>query len=215
MKEIVRPESLHLQAYTILKDTIITGDRKPAERIVEAKVASALGISRGPVREAIRMLIQDGLLHYNGGYVKVYEPDVADIKALFQCRESLEVLAVSLAIDVQDSKMFDRLEKNMKQTEKAINEKKDLTQMDQDFHTIILESSKNEHLIRLLDMIKTKIHYMRSTMEANFYPTLLEEHQRLYEAMLEGDKTKAIDLMHAHIQKGLNNVLKTIEAQQE
>ncbi|HLR53859.1 MAG TPA: GntR family transcriptional regulator [Pseudogracilibacillus sp.] len=211
MKEIVRPKSLHLQAYTILKESIIAGDRKPAERIVEAKVASALGISRGPVREAIRMLIQDGLLHYNNGFVKVYEPDVADIRELFECRESLEVLAVSLAIDHQEKKMLTRLDKNLQHTQQAIDDKQDLTQFDQDFHTIILEGSCNKHLIRLLDMIKTKIHYMRSTMEANFYPTLLEEHQRLYETILEQDKVKATELMQSHIQKGLSNVLKTVE----
>src|SRR5699024_3357827 len=110
MKEIVRPKSLHLQAYTILKESIIAGDRQAAERIVEAKVASALGISRGPVPEAIRMLIQYGLLHYNKGFVKVYVPVGAEIRELFECRESLEVLAVSLAIAHQEKKMLTRLD---------------------------------------------------------------------------------------------------------
>lgn len=78
MSQIVKPESLHIQAYNILKQSILDGERQPSERIVEAKVAGILGISRGPVREAIRMLIQDGLLVYNDGFVKVYEPTIDD-----------------------------------------------------------------------------------------------------------------------------------------
>ncbi|AUJ25066.1 GntR family transcriptional regulator [Virgibacillus dokdonensis] len=71
---IVKPESLHLQTYAILKEEILEGAYRPGERVVEAKIANQLGISRGPVREAFRMLIQDGLLIYNDGFVRVYHP---------------------------------------------------------------------------------------------------------------------------------------------
>lgn len=89
MGKIIKSESLHLQSYNLIKEAIMEGRLQPNERVVEAKVAGKLGVSRGTVREAIRMLIQDGLLIYNEGFVRVYQPNVQDIIDIFQCRESL------------------------------------------------------------------------------------------------------------------------------
>src|SRR5690625_3596221 len=194
MGQIVKPESLHLQAYNILRQSILDGKREPSERIVEAKVAGTLGISRGPVREAIRMLIQDGLLVYNDGFVKVYEPTVEDIIEIFQCRESLEVLAIKLAINNMTKEVTGKLDKNLAETKEVVDQGIALKQLDQQFHTIITEASGNNHLIQMLNMIKTKIHYMRSSMvEATFYPTLLGEHERIYEAIIKKDEVTATE----------------------
>lgn len=210
MRQIIKPESLHLQVYQILKQSIIDGDRKPAERVVEAKVASSLGVSRGPVREAIRMLIQDGLLLYNDGYVKVYEPNEKDIREIFECRESLEVLAIQLAIKYNHEELMEKLSENVQETKVVLDQGLKLKQLDQQFHTIIMHASGNNHLIRLLDMIKTKIHYMRSNMETTFYPTLIDEHERIYNCIVEKDIEKAESLIRAHIQKALEEVLRRI-----
>jgi len=210
MGQIIKPESLHLQAYNILKQSIIDGERKPSERVVESKVASLLGISRGPVREAIRMLIQDGLLIYNDGFVKVYEPSIQDIKEIFECRESLEVLAIKLAIEHGNEAFLKELVNNIKETKEVLDQGLRLKQMDQQFHTIIINASGNNHLVQLLDIIKTKIHYMRSNMETNFYPTLIDEHEKIYQCILHKDIEKAEKLIRIHIQKGLDGVLKKI-----
>lgn len=208
MSQIIKPQSLHLQAYHILKQSILDGERKPSERIVESKVAETLGISRGPVREAIRMLIQDGLLVYNDGFVKVYNPTITDIIEIFQCRQSLEVLAVKLAIENMNDKVRKELEKNLAETQEYVDKGKELKQLDQQFHTIIIQASNNSQLIQLLDMIKTKIHYMRNSMiQANFYPTLLEEHEKIYEYIVQKDVVKAGEMMSDHIQRGLDGLL--------
>ncbi|MEI3605624.1 GntR family transcriptional regulator [Pseudogracilibacillus sp. SE30717A] len=212
MSQIVKPESLHIQAYNILKQSILDGERQPSERIVEAKVAGILGISRGPVREAIRMLIQDGLLVYNDGFVKVYEPTIDDIREIFQCRESLESLAVKLAISNLSENVMIALEENLAKTKDVVDQGKALKQLDQQFHTIIIEASQNNHLIQMLNMIKTKIHYMRNSMiGATFYPTLLEEHERIYEAIVNRDVKAATNMMSEHIHRGLEGVLEQIK----
>ncbi|HLS66063.1 MAG TPA: GntR family transcriptional regulator [Pseudogracilibacillus sp.] len=212
MGQIVKPQSLHLQAYNILKQSILDGERKPSERIVESKVAETLGISRGPVREAIRMLIQDGLLVYNDGFVKVYSPTVNDIVEIFQCRQSLEMLAIRLAIQNYNEKLKAKLEQNLKETEAVVNKDKELKQLDQQFHTIIIHASNNSHLIQLLDMIKTKIHYMRNSMiDAPFYPTLLQEHGQLFDLIVAQKEDEAAEMMSGHIQRGLDGVLELIK----
>lgn len=212
MSQIVKPESLHIQAYNILKQSILDGERQPSERIVEAKVAGTLGISRGPVREAIRMLIQDGLLVYNDGFVKVYSPTIDDIREIFQCRESLESLAVKLAINNLTENVITTLEDNLAETKDVVDQGKALKQLDQQFHTIIIEASQNNHLIQMLNMIKTKIHYMRNSMVgATFYPTLLEEHEQIYDAIIKQDIEVATNRMSEHIDRGLKGVLEQIK----
>lgn len=211
MGQIIKPESLHLQAYNIIRQSIINGEREPSERIIESKIANTLGISRGPVREAIRMLIQDGLLIYNDGLVKVYEPTVVDIIEIFQCRQSLESLAVKLAIDNMTDEVKNKLDENLKVTEKVVDKRQELKQLDQEFHTIIIEASGNQHLIQMLDMIKVKIHYMRSSMVgATFYPTLLEEHERICKAIYQKDVDTSVKIMNKHIQRGLDGLLEQI-----
>ncbi len=208
MSGIVKPESLHLQAYHIIKKSIMDGEFKPSERVVESKIATKLGISRGPVREAIRMLIQDGLLNYNDGFVRVYQPHVQDVIDLFECRESLETLAIQLAIKNISEAEKEQLAVNLKETKEVPDHGVELGQLDQQFHTIIIGASKNRQLIELMDTIKTKIHYMRKSMVGgDFYPEFIEEHEHLYELIREKKEEKAVKFMHAHIKRALDGVL--------
>lgn len=213
MSKIIKAQSLHLQAYNLIKEAIMEGKLKPDERVVEAKVASNLGISRGTVREAIRMLTQDGLLIYNNGFVRVYQPTIDDVVDIFQCRESLEVLAVRLAIKNADDELKEKLHRNLVETKKVQPDSPDLGQLDQEFHTIIIEASNNRQLIDLLEMIKVKIHYMKNSMVGgSFYPSFIKEHEEIYEAFLKNDEKIAAELMQAHIQKALDGVLRHIKS---
>lgn len=208
MSSIIKSESFHLQAYNIIKKSIMEGERKPSERIVEAKVANQLGISRGPVREAIRMLIQDGLLIYNDGFVRVYQPTVQDVIEIFQCRESLETLAIRLAIKNITDTEREQLATNIKETKNTLELGLVLGEMDQQFHTIIFHASKNNQLIELLEVIKMKVHYMRNSMVGGeFYPSFIEEHERIFEIVVEGNEAEAVKIIRNHIKKGLEGVL--------
>ncbi|MEF2292768.1 GntR family transcriptional regulator [Virgibacillus dokdonensis] len=207
---IVKPESLHLQTYAILKEEILEGAYRPGERVVEAKIANQLGISRGPVREAFRMLIQDGLLIYNDGFVRVYHPAVQDVIDLFQCRESLEALAINLAIEHITDEDKQKLQNNLELTYEAYEQKQtmELSKLDQAFHDIIIQVSKNKQLMELLENIRTKIHYMRITMiKGEFYPSFVKEHEKLVGFLLDGKVEEATNSMKVHIQKGLRGVL--------
>ena len=213
MGKIIKSESLHLQAYHLSKEAIMEGNLKPAERVVEAKVASTLGTSRGTVREAIRMLTQDGLLIYNDGFVKVYEPTVDDVVDIFQCRESLEVLAIRLAIKNLTDEVKESLAHNLQETKKVKPDSPELGQLDQQFHTIITEASNNGQLINLLEVIKVKTHYMRKSMVGgSFYPSFIEDHEQIYEWMLNGNEEEAANLMSVHIKKALEGVLMHIKS---
>ena len=195
-----------------MKQSIMNGERKPSERIVEAKAAKQLGISRGPVREAIRMLIQDGLLVYNDGFVRVYQPTVQDIIDLFECRESLETLAIKLAIKNITTQERELLAKNLTETKNTLERGLVLGELDQQFHAIIFRASKNKQLIELLEVIKMKIHYMRNSMVGgDFYPSFIEEHEHIFILLLDGNEQEAENVMSKHIKNGLKGVLMHIE----
>ncbi|AUJ25067.1 FCD domain protein [Virgibacillus dokdonensis] len=84
----------------------------------------------------------------------------------------------------------------------------ELSKLDQAFHDIIIQASKNKQLMELLENIRTKIHYMRITMiKGEFYPSFVKEHEKLVGFLLEGKVEEATNSMKVHIQKGLRGVL--------
>ncbi|MGY4690928.1 GntR family transcriptional regulator [Salibacterium sp. K-3] len=213
MTRIVKSESLHMQTYHIMKNSILEGEYKPDERLVEAKIAENIGVSRGTVREAIRMLVQDGLLIYNEGQVRVYNPAVEDIVEIFQCRESLEELAVRLAVKNISTEELNGLDENIQKVKEKVNHNSnaELGELDQEFHNTVIASSKNKQLIELMDTIKTKIMYMRNTMTGNDYlPPFINDHERIYNALWNRNEEEAVDEMRAHINRGLDGVLSHI-----
>jgi DNA-binding GntR family transcriptional regulator len=208
MEQIIKSEPLHIQAYNIMKTLLLEGTYKPGERIVEVKLAEKLGISRGPVREAIRMLIQDGLLVQNEGPIQVYQPTLEDIIEVFQCRENLEGLAARLAAKRISAEEMEQLVTNMEKIRQAFahDMSVEVGNLDQQFHDIIIEASQNRQLIQLIQLIKAKISYMRNEIIRHYRENFIhlpDEHERIYQALFARDERKAETEMRAHIKRNL------------
>lgn len=207
---IQKAEPLHLQAYQIIRSLLLDGTFAPGERLVEVKLAERLGVSRGPIREAIRMLVQDGLLIENEGPIHVYQPTHQDLIQLFQCRESLEVLAIQLAVSKLTVQQLADLQLNIEQTREAFEQKRfsQVGQLDQDFHDQIIEAASNQQLSMLMNVIKGKIVYIRNTMIRNQYAYLhdfIGEHERIYHALQKRDSQQAETQMRLHIQSSVES----------
>lgn len=87
---------------------ILNGEFQPNERLVESKLAEQIGVSRGTVREAIRMLTKDELIEQRDSYLFVYNPSQNDIIDIYECRRSLELLSVRLAAQkITDDQLID------------------------------------------------------------------------------------------------------------
>ncbi|KZR60055.1 GntR family transcriptional regulator [Bacillus badius] len=213
MDNVIKSEPLHLQAYAIIKSSILEGVFQSGERVVESKLASKFGVSRGPIREAIRMLIQDGLLTQHDGLVQVFQPTHQDIIDILQCRQGLEAIAVRLATNSLSSDEKERLLHCIDQTREAYkqNNFKKLVLFDQQFHDLIIEGSRNKQLIQLMEVIKSKVIYIRNHIIPNecIHP-ISDEHERICQAILEGDEERAVREMNDHIDKGLENMLKIL-----
>lgn len=206
--QVKKMEPLHNQAYQIIKKMIIEGELHPGERLVELRLAEKLGTSRGPIREAFRMLAHDGLLIQNESVLTIFNPNSQDIIDAFQCRQALESLAARLAAEhITDNQLL-QIDKNIKDSKKAleIGNVQELSHFDQEFHDLIAQCSKNGQLIQLYEVIKSKIIYIRNCIIRNYYKNFMnfiDEHQTIYEALKARDPIKSEEEMRIHIQKNL------------
>lgn len=203
MSEIAKAVPLHIQTYRFLRELILRGDFEPAERIVESRVAEKLGISRGPLREAIRMLIQDGLLVQKKNAIFIFSPDFQDVTEIYTCRQGLECLAAKLASQNITAEEQYILQNLLMESQRAFREKdtKKMIDCNTGFHETIVLASKNKQLIELFQVIQGKIVFMRNTIFRHFDRDnfFLEEHERIADAINSGDGEMAEKYMLLHI----------------
>ncbi len=218
---------LRMDAYLPLRDVvfqtlraaILKGDLKPGERLMELQLAAKLGVSRTPIREAIRMLEQEGLavtIPRKGAEVaKMTEKDMEDV---LQIRCSLEDLAVRLSCqnitpsELQDLHVaLEQFEEKTKTDNVA-----EIAKADVNFHEILYKASNNPKLIGLLNnlreqMYRYRVEYLK---DRTVYPRLMEEHQHLYEALKAKDPEKASAYTRDHLENQAEAVKKIIREQE-
>ena len=217
---------LEMDAYLPLRDVvfktlrgaILRGELKPGERLMELKLASQLGVSRTPVREAIRMLEQEGLavtVPRRGAEVaKMTEKDMEDVLAI---RIALEDLAMRLSCQNISDEMLDRIKSAMLDFEDKINcsDVEDIARADVEFHELLYEASNNPKLITLLNNLREQIYRYRIEYlkDPETYPLLVEEHRQIYEALLARDEDAAVKHVESHLHNQEKYVKKIISEQ--
>jgi DNA-binding GntR family transcriptional regulator len=208
MREIKKTEPLHSQVYHIVKEMIMEGKYQPGERLVETKVAENLGVSRGTVREAFRMLTKDDLLVQKENSLFVYNPSVQDILDIYECRKSLESLSVKLSAQNITDEQLNQLEHIIKESKEAlsINDTNKHTILNQHFHDTIAYSSQNKQLIKLFEVINAKVLYIRNCIlkeRSESFAVLVNDHEQIFLALKERNPAKAEETMNTHIQRSL------------
>ncbi|MEH7773053.1 GntR family transcriptional regulator [Bacillus velezensis] len=215
-----KPIPYYLQFYSQLKKMIFDGIFKPGERLNETQLAKDFGVSRSPVREAMRLLEKDGLLTADdrNGFV-IYSLSVKDVEEIYKIRMSLESLAVELVIDEAAESEIDLIEKQLRKTEEAINKgvkETEIISLNETFHQLLVEFSHNSRLAMLLEHVNVLIHFCRVL---NFKgderaEVILHEHRKIFEEIKKGDKTKAVQYMTEHLkhdEEHLKGVLRAEE----
>ncbi|MBQ8279010.1 MAG: GntR family transcriptional regulator [Roseburia sp.] len=190
--------------FNTLREAILKGELKPGERLMELQLAAKLGVSRTPIREAIRMLEQEGLavtIPRRGAEVaKMTEKDMNDV---LQVREALDELAASVACELITAEELAELEEAGMEFEAALRTKeiKRIAEMDMAFHDIIYHATRNPKLVNILNnlreqMYRYRVEYLKD--EKN-YPVLLKEHQEILSGFKEKNKELVTDSMRKHV----------------
>lgn len=201
-----------------LREAILKGDLKPGERLMELQLASKLGVSRTPIREAIRMLEQEGLavtIPRKGAEVaRMTEKDMEDV---LQIREALDELAVQVACDKITEQQLGNLtlvKKNIEESMQTGNLQK-IVEYDVEFHEIIYKASDNPKLVALLSNLREQIYRYRIEYlkEKENYPMLIQEHEEIVTALRQRDKEHVRAVMRTHIRHQAQAVKNIIREQ--
>ena len=190
--------------FNTLREAILKGELQPGERLMELQLAAKLGVSRTPIREAIRMLEQEGLavtIPRRGAEVaKMTEKDMNDV---LQVREALDELAVSIACELITEEELEKLSEAVKNFEEAIGTKdiKQIAETDIAFHDIIYQASRNPKLVTILNNLREQIYRYRIQYlkDEKNYPNLLDEHREILEGLMKKDKELVTDIMRKHV----------------
>ncbi|WP_432195210.1 GntR family transcriptional regulator [Streptomyces sp. bgisy027] len=192
-----------------LRQDIIAGRLLPGDRLVERELADRFGVSRVPVREAIRALVAEGFVHFETPrrtVVRRLSP--ADVKELFELREALEVYAAGLAAsratpeDLAD--LRELLRAAARATEAGDAEK--ITDVNTRFHDRILAMAGNSLLTSVMEPVDGRLRWL--TRQNEEWPQLLTEHQDLYEAIASGDPDRARSHTLTHVQANYRSTVR-------
>ena len=205
--------------FNTLREAILKGELKPGERLMELQLAAKLGVSRTPIREAIRMLEQEGLavtIPRKGAEVaKMTEKDMEDV---LQIREALDELAAKIACEQISEEQLEELVATMHEFEestKTDNVKK-IAEADVKFHDIIYQSTGNPKLVNMLNnlreqMYRYRVEYLK---REEAHPQLIAEHAAIIEYISKGEKKAATDIMCKHIDNQVTTVIDVIRTKQ-
>lgn len=223
MKKLLKLEGYDLlskKVYRILKKEIIKGSFEPGNKVLEGKIADQMGISRTPVREAIRVLAAEGfvILSPNQGVV-VRSVSAENIREVLQIHSVLEGLAARLSCEVINEEDLKELENCVNRMEKLANKKDSSTysEVDLKFHELIVNICRNKRLIQMRKNISDQAQRYRigSLSIPRRLKESLKEHQKILEAFKTKDPKKADSTSQKHIQNALKNILVNVIKKQE
>lgn len=200
--------------FETLRDAIIQGRLKPGERLMEIQLAEEMGVSRTPVREAMRKLELEGfivMVPRKGAYVAGIS--VKDIVDVFEVRAALESLAAGLAAERITEQELEELERALVQIAEATGGDLDaVVQTDSSFHEIIYRASRNQRLLQIITHLQEQIQRFRTTSLAQpgRMKTAIEEHRKIVEAISERNVELAQVLAREHIENAEQSLLNAL-----
>lgn len=187
-----------------LRNSILNGDLAPGERLMEVQLAEQLGVSRTPVREAIRKLELEGLVVMvarKGAYVA--DVSVKDILDVLEVRSVLEGLGAALAAERMTDDEMEELELISYHFKRHIenNDIEGMIEKDMQFHDRIIQSTRNPKLIQIAQSLQEQVQRFRITYFSEYTKSkeLLGEHQSILEAIANRDSAMAQKMAQNHI----------------
>lgn len=197
--------------FITLREAILKGELEPGERLMEIALAQKLGVSRTPIREAIRKLELEGLVVMAPRKgAEVAEITLKDVKDVLEVRKNLEDLAVELACKKATEEDIEEMKRAHEEFIKTLSQK-DLTviaEADVKFHDVIYKTTDNKRLIQILNNLREQMYRYRLEYIKDEKKRMIvtDEHLQIIEAI----KNKDVDSAKEYIQEHINNQEKTI-----
>ena len=201
--------------FNTLRQAILLGELKPGERLMEIHLADKLGVSRTPIREAIRKLELEGLVtmvpRKGAEVAQITEKSMNDV---LEVRRALDALCAELACDRITDEELEALGHACEDFGAAVRTKdlKQIAQADVALHDIIVKATGNQRLIQLVNnlseqMYRYRFEYIKDT---NQHETLVEEHRIIYQSIANKDKQTAAEAAKTHIDNQEKAIIRQI-----
>lgn len=206
--------------FQTLRQAILRGELKPGERLMEVRLAKKLGVSRTPIREAIRKLELEGLVlmipRRGAEVAKISEKNLRDV---LEVRRSLEELAIDLACQRIQEEELETLREAQKEFAAAVaaGDAMEIAQTDEKFHEIIYSGTGNQKLMQILSNLREQMYRYRLEYikDANKRQILLVEHEQILKALSLRHVQEAKLAVREHIDNQEITVLKNLKEQEE
>jgi DNA-binding GntR family transcriptional regulator len=205
LKRVRRP-SLADDVTTQLRQAIVSGHVAPGSSLSEPTLAAQLGVSRGPVREALIALEREGIVQFDdGGRTRVRRLEPRDFEEIFSLRSALEVLAGRLACRAWNATLAVRLQASLEQFRrtKTLGE---LSRLDVDMHELIVRASQHERLISAWLVLRPQLemwltHTFQLQVKLHHEPRegCVQSHRELIQALASGDEELAARAAGNHV----------------
>lgn len=200
--------------FNTLRQAILTGELKPGERLMEIHLANKLGVSRTPIREAIRKLELEGLVtmipRRGAEVAQITEKSMNDV---LEVRRALDALCAELACERITEEETEQLHRACEVFEAAVKTRdlKKIARADVQLHDIIVQATGNQRLVQLVNNLSEQMYRYRFEYikDAGQHQRLIEEHRIIYESIVKKDKETASQAARVHI----DNQKKAIIAQ--
>lgn len=206
--------------FNTLRRAILTGQLKPGERLMEVHLASRLGVSRTPIREAIRKLELEGLVimipRRGAEVARITEKSLKDV---LEVRRALDALSVELACDRITQEDINRLLEACRAFERAVREgdASVIASADVALHDIIVEATGNVRLQQLVNNLSEQMYRFRFVYikEESQHDNLIAEHREIYESIVSRDKERAAAAARLHIDNQERSIIRQIRLENE
>lgn len=188
--------------YQQLLEEVLEGDLRPGEILVESSLGKRFGVSRTPIREALRMLEQDGVLERVNRGMRVRQTSPEEVLEIYGVRTILETAAARDAATRRtdyDLAILDRILRSMGEARSASPQ--EMAAINRSFHRAIWQAARNRTLTDLLDRLAVHLRRYPATtyLRSGRWEAALEEHRQLLEAIRERDPDAAAEVAEKHM----------------
>ena len=206
--------------FNTLRQAILTGELKPGERLMEIHLANKLGVSRTPIREAIRKLELEGLVimipRRGAEVAQITEKSMNDV---LEVRRAMDALCVELACERISEQELKALGDACQAFEEAVkgSDIKIIAQADVAFHDIIVQATGNLRLVQLVNNLSEQMYRYRFEYlkDASRHQSLIEEHRLIYGSIIKKDKEEASKAAKLHIDNQEKAIMHQIRLEKE
>jgi DNA-binding GntR family transcriptional regulator len=206
-----KASSLSTEIFTSLKERIIHWEYPPAHRFTEEELCDEFGVSRSPVREALQMLVENGLVMKEAyrGY-SVRQPDLEEIHDLYDVRLALEFFVIEWLTShgIPDAEWKQLRDTWQNILEHLPQRTADFAENDESFHEELAARTGNKALVQYLRNIDERLHFVRTTdiTTPERLSATCQQHLKILDAVKDGNVDRAREAVRENIENGRKNV---------